>query len=388
MGAIELVNSTRDTNNANPTHFQLGYQPALDGLRGISILAVMGFNGHLLWLEGGFIGVDIFFVLSGFLITFLLVQGYREKYGIGLWHFYFRRALRLLPALVAVIVACIVYSLLFDHAKPVIKWKGVLFTLFYVSNWAQVPPMGPGLGLLSHTWSLSVEEQFYIIWPLLLLVLLKLKSKPVVLTILCSLVTISVFMNVWFWHAGVPFLRMYFGSDTRANELLIGCIAALVLSWGMLQPSNRLKWAFHSASLISLAGILISFFLIRHNGAFVYNGGFTLISIATAVLILDLLLFPSRLSRCFEFAPLVWLGKISYGLYLWHFPIFEATGKLLEGNVSPVFYGITGVVVTLLIATISYYFLEQPFLKLKHRYSNNNANPHLSPVQTPTAESI
>lgn len=389
MSTTEQSNRSIDDKGAIRSDFQLGYKPALDGLRGISILAVMAFNGHLLWLRGGFVGVDIFFVLSGFLITALLVQDFRRTSSIGLKNFYFRRALRLLPALFALMLFCIAYALFLQpEDKASVTLKGVLYTLFYVANWVQIPPYPPAIGALSHAWSLSVEEQFYIIFPLLLLVLLKLKSKPVVLVILCSLVTISMLLNIWFWHAETPFLRMYFGSDTRANELLIGCIAALVLSWGTFQPSNRLKWTFHSASLISLVGILISFFMARHFGAFVYNGGFTLISIGTAVLILDLVLFPSNLSRCFEYAPLVWIGKISYGLYLWHFPIFEATRKLFEGKMSPVFYEITGVVVTLLVATVSYYFLEQPFLKLRRRYNNNNAKPHLSTVPTPMSESL
>lgn len=389
MSRTGQTNRSIDDKGGNRSDFQLGYKPALDGLRGISILAVMAFNGHFLWLQGGFVGVDIFFVLSGFLITALLVQEFRRTAGIGLKNFYFRRALRLLPALFALMLFCIAYALLLQPAdKAAVTLKGVLYTFFYVANWSQIPPFPPGIGALSHAWSLSVEEQFYIIFPLLLLVLLKLKSKRIVLAILCSLVTISMLLNVWFWHAGTPFLRMYFGTDTRANELLIGCLAALILLWGTLQPSNRLKWAFHFVSLISLVGILISFFLVRHFDPFVYNGGFTLISIGTAVLILDLLVFPSILSRCFEFAPLVWIGKISYGLYLWHFPIFQATQKLFEGKTSPIFYEVTGVVVTLVVATISYYFLEQPFLKLRRRDSDNEAKPDLSTVPTPTAESI
>lgn len=369
--------------------FQLGYQPALDGLRGLTILVVMAFNGHLLWLRGGFVGVDIFFVLSGFLITALLVQDLPRTPGTGLKNFYFRRALRLLPALIPLFLFCIAYALILQPAdKAAVTLKGVLYTLFYVANWVQIPPNPPGIGALSHAWSLSVEEQFYIIWPLLLLLLLKLKSKTVVLVILSLLVAVSLALNILFWHAGASYLRMYFGSDTRANELLIGCIAALILSWGTIKASNSLKWVFHSASLISLAGILISFFVVKYDGAFIYNGGFTLISIGTAVLILDLVLFPSILSRCFEYPPLVWIGKISYGLYLWHFPVFQAAQKLFEGRMNPIFYEIAEVVVTLIVATFSYYFLEQPFLKLRRRLHNNNSDPDLSTVPTPTAESL
>ena len=148
-----------------------------------------------------------------------------------------------------------------------------------------------------------------------------------------------------------------------------------------------MNWAFHSASIISLATILLSLFLVHYDGALVYNGGFTLISIGTAAVILDLLLFPSTLSRCFEFAPLVWIGKISYGLYLWHFPIFEASRRLFEGKTSPVFYQVAGLVFTFMVASASYYFLEQPFLKLRCRISKNDPTTHLLSVPTRMTES-
>lgn len=365
-------------------HFQFRYIPALDGVRGIAILVVMAFNGHLLGMQGGFIGVDIFFVLSGFLITSLLVQDFRRTSRIGFKNFYLRRALRLLPALFALMLFCIVFVLIFQPDKAANTFKGVLYTLFYVANWAQAPPLDPGIGPLSHAWSLSVEEQFYIVWPLLLLALLKIKSKRVVLAVLLFLISGSVTISVWLWQVQVPFLRMYFGSDTRAHELLIGCVAALLISWGVFQYADRFRGFFHFASAISIVGILSSLFLLRHNTAFVYNGGFTLISVATAIVIVDLVLYPSAISLFFEFAPLVWVGKISYGLYLWHFPIFEASRKLLEGRVSPLLYQLFGVVTTFVVATASYYLLEKPFLKLRHRFSTVGAAGQglIPPAQT------
>jgi len=379
---------SQSVNDNDTFDFQFGYAPALDGLRGVSILAVMAFNGHMSWMQGGFIGVDIFFVLSGFLITALFVQEYNRTSVIRLKDFYVRRALRLLPALFALILFSVAYALLLQpQDKAGDTLKGVFYSLFYVANWVQVPPFEPGIGPLSHTWSLSVEEQFYIIWPLMLLLLLKLKSRRLILTILFVLITISILLNIWLWHGGVPHLRMYFGTDARANEILIGCAAAMLLSWGMLKPALRLKWALRLGAVMALAGVLASFFLLSHYGPFVYNGGFALISIGIAVLIIDMLVFPSSLSRCFEFAPLVWIGKISYGLYLWHFPIFEAFRKLFEGKTSPVFYKVAGIVVTVLVATASYYFLEQPFLKLKRRFDTKDATSHLLSIPARTAES-
>lgn len=354
--------------SSNPADFQFGYKPALDGLRGVAILAVMAFNGHLAWARGGFLGVDMFFALSGFLITCVLVQEYSQTSAVRLKNFYFRRALRLLPALFALIVFCIAYALVFqkgDSASTTLK--GVLYTLFYVANWAQVPPNPPGIGPLSHAWSLSVEEQFYFVWPLLLLLLLRLKSRSLIVASLSAMIVISILVSVLLWNADTPHLRMYFGSDVRAHELLIGCMAALMLAWGVFRPTDRLRWILHTASAISLAVIFISFYFAPANGAFVYNGGFALIAAATVVLVLEVVLFPSRLSRVFEFAPLVWIGKISYGLYLWHYPIFEASKRLFEGRMSPLFYQMIGVALTVLAAAVSFYWLEQPFLKLKRR---------------------
>ena len=376
----------------------MGYLPSLDGLRGISIIAVMAFNTQLLCIQGGFVGVDIFFVLSGFLITALLVQNFHRTSGIGIKHFYFRRALRLFPALLALLLFYAAYALLFQpFDKAVTTLKGELYTLFYIANWVQVPPISYHMGGLSHTWSLSVEEQFYIIWPLLLLLLLKLNSKRVIIIILLSLVTISVSLNVWFWQTGIPFLRMYFGSDTRANEILIGCIAALLFSSGIFKRVensklarrfNFVKWTFHSAAFISLVGILLSFFYARIDQEFLYNGGFVLVSISVACIILDLVLFPSATSRVFEFAILVWIGRISYGLYLWHYPISEASRQLFDGRTSVLFYQVFGLVVTFMVAAASFYLLEQPFLKLKHRFGASRPPVDLLPVSARTVEKV
>jgi peptidoglycan/LPS O-acetylase OafA/YrhL len=360
--------------------FELRYTPALDGLRGVAILAVMAFNGHVAWMRGGFVGVDMFFALSGFLITCVLLQGYGRTSSIRFKEFYFRRALRLLPALFGLIVLCVVYALIFQEGEgTTATLKGVVFTLLYVANWAQVPPNPPGIGALSHAWSLSVEEQFYIVWPLLLFLLLKLKSRTLVVAILCALISISILTSVLLWNTGAPHLRMYFGSDVRAHELLIGCIAALLLSWGIFEPTRRLRLTLHAASAASLAVLFVSFYFVRANAGFVYNGGFALVSIGTAVLILDVLLFPSRLSHLFEFAPLVWVGKISYGLYLWHFPVFEASKRLFDGRMSPFFSGLIGVGLTVLVATVSFYWLEQPLRKLGRRKPGADTTSPLLP---------
>lgn len=372
------------------TKFELGYRPALDGLRGLAILAVMAFNAHVIWLSGGFVGVDVFFVLSGFLITALLIQNGRRTNGSGLKQFYIRRAARLFPALLVLIVCTFAYALLLQTGeKTAATLKGVLYSVFYVANWAQVPPFPGGIGPLSHTWSLSVEEQFYIVWPLLLLLLLKIKSDRAVLVIVSLLAALSVVLNIWFWNTNVPYLRMYFGSDTRANELLIGCIAAILLFAGYFQATTeRLKWIWHSAAFISLAGIVTSFFLVRSYGPFGYNGGFALISVGTAVLILHVVLFPSVVSFGFGFAPLVWIGKISYGLYLWHFPIFEGLKRVIGEEANPLIFQVCGAALTFVVAAASFYLLEQPILRYVRRRSSDDANDRFFPIGPQTAETV
>jgi peptidoglycan/LPS O-acetylase OafA/YrhL len=364
--------------------FQLGYVPSLDGLRGLAILAVMGFNAHLGWTHGGFLGVDLFFALSGFLITCVLLEGYAKTFTIRLKEFYVRRAFRLLPALFALMAFCVAYALLLQSGeKTMTTLGGVFYTLIYVANWAQVPPNPPGIGPLSHAWSLSVEEQFYIVWPLLLLVLLKVNRRWLIVSVLILLIASSIALNIFFWNSGTPHLRMYFGSDTRAHQLLIGCAAALLLSWGTFN-SQKLRLPFHALAAVSLVLILLAFYFASHTGPFVYNGGFALIALGTTVLILDFFLFPSGVSRVFEFAPLVWIGKISYGLYLWHFPIFEASRRVFEGKMNPIFYQIIGFITTLLVATASYYLLEQRFLRFNRKgRSTDPAHPLLThPSQT------
>lgn len=380
--------SESDLHEGGVGEFKLGYHPSLDGLRGIAILAVMAFNGHLLFMQGGFLGVDVFFVLSGFLITSILLQGYGETSRFDFKNFYVRRALRLLPALFALIVFIVVFALVFESGERLGNTiNGVLFTLFYVANWAQVPPFPPGIGPLSHAWSLSVEEQFYIVWPVLLFILLRLRNKAFAAAVTGGLILTSVTASVLMWNADVPYLRMYFGSDVRAHELLIGCLAALMLSWGVFSEKEKFRSVFRLLVPVSIAGILISFFAVSHTTAFVYTGGFALVSLATAVLILGLVLFPSKLSGVFEFGPLVWVGQISYGLYLWHFPVIEGTKKFFEGSMPPALLSTGGVLMSVGVAAVSYYLLELPFLRLKSRFRKEQRSIPLVVPKPTTAES-
>jgi peptidoglycan/LPS O-acetylase OafA/YrhL len=364
-----------DLPSDNRGTFEFGYSPALDGIRGIAILAVMAYNGRLPYARGGFIGVDIFLALSGFLITTLLIREYGRSAKLEIKNFYYRRALRLLPALFALMVVCIAYAALFQpRDKAVLTFQGVLYTLFYVANWVQIGQEASGIGALSHAWSLSVEEQFYLIWPLLLILLLKSRMNRLgIAAVLSLLIAISIGWSTLLWQNGHNYLRMYFGSDTRACELFIGCLAALILHWGLVPRTKSIRNALGLTSILALAGTVYAVVALEVHSAFLYRGGFALIAIGTAALIADVVLFRSTISRVLEFRPLVWLGKISYGLYLWHFPIFEGSRQALENRLNPFAYQGLRFGAVLIVASASFYLLEKPFLRLKGRYRGTNA---------------
>lgn len=353
---------------AHTTGFRLGYRPSLDGLRGISILAVMAFNAKILAAKGGFIGVDIFFVLSGFLITTLLVEEWDRTGSISLRRFYLRRALRLLPALAGLLAAICLYAALFQPSDQAGQtYLGAFATFFYVANWAMIFEFTSGLFGLSHAWSLSVEEQFYLLWPPLLatLFLLRLDYRKM-LILVGTLIVASVLWRAALWHSGVPVYRVYCGSDSRADALLIGCAAGLLFCRTLLPDARYLSWLgapmAGAACVVLLAvGIFASW-----RGGYLYYGLLTLVALAAAILILHAVAAPSTAARLvLEFPPLVWFGKISYSLYLWHVPAFAIHFERLVAD-SALILGLR-FATAFALAIASFYVVEQPFLRLKGR---------------------
>jgi len=355
--------SARATGNADIE--RLGYRPALDGMRGVAILFVMAFHSFADVGQGGFIGVDMFFVLSGFLITTLLLEE-RDRVGrVSLRLFYARRALRLLPALMVLCGVCLAWVLLAPaNAATEGTYLGVPSALLYVSN--LIAALGHRLGLLEHTWSLSVEEQFYLLWPLALVGMLALSGRKAVLNLcLCVVAGIFAFRMIAFMDSStlVRTTKLYY--LTRADALLVGCSVAVAASLGYVARFPA-RLARAAAWLGGLILVLVVLFVPRWDSSVMYLGGFTVVAAATGVLIVGLVHHPvPRLVSWLSTPRLVSIGRISYGLYLWHVPI----GFVLARQTSlptvprallvwPMSFG---------AAILSYVLVERPALRFKAR---------------------
>jgi peptidoglycan/LPS O-acetylase OafA/YrhL len=378
-----------DTASASAVGFQLGHEPSLDGLRGIAVLCVMfahlsllgagadlNANGSSgLWgLKGGFLGVDIFFVLSGFLITSLLLKEQQRKGWIGLKAFYGRRALRLLPALALVLGACCLYILLHFDAAAVhpVKW-GVLMTLSCGANtyyWVR----GAGLGMLTHVWSLSIEEKFYFIWPVLLCTMLRrqVRRRGMLLIVLAGIAA-STLLRVACWGSGTNFVDRIAQCSlpARADNLLIGCLLAMIAGWGRL-PRSRTGRALLRMAAWAAAAMLANLLWNGMPGPWTY----LITGVVTALLIAGLIGGkPSLLRAVLATKPLAWIGQVSYGLYLWHVPVFALAPLVLYRFVGRSEQSIQigcaiGFGLTFAVAAASYYFVERPFLRWKSRLAN------------------
>lgn len=353
---------------SNRSSFKLGYIPSLDGLRGISILAVMAFHANPSLATGGFIGVDVFFVLSGFLITTLLLQEWHSTGTVSLKNFYFRRALRLLPALLLLLAACCLYAAFFlSPADALVNYKASLICLFYMANWVQAFYTTATMGLLKHMWSLSVEEQFYFIWPVLLMTLLslRLKRRWIVGLVLCGIAAAALH-RAMLWDGLQTVVRLYNGLDTRADALLAGCAVGLLAAWDMLPKAVWSRAIVKVCAFASLPVLALLTLFGSNQSPYMYLGMFTFVTVATANIVVMVLCEPPRfVLRILESPRLVFLGRISYGLYLWHYPVFKIIEPLpLPPLVHP-FFQFTATVVC---ASLSFYYVEKPFLRLKDRF--------------------
>jgi peptidoglycan/LPS O-acetylase OafA/YrhL len=384
------------TTEAQSSPFRLGHRPALDGVRGLSILVVMFEHGFLfLYGRGGFLGVDIFFVLSGLLITALLAQEWQEKNSISFKRFYTRRALRLLPGLFALVIFTTIQVLLFPpEVGRLPVFRHLLGVLFYVENWVG------GYTVIGHTWSLSIEEQFYIAWPLVLFLLLKLGLSPrKILLILFAVISLVVVhrARLFYQRYGVistPYdlrfhfdYRLYTGTDTRCDSLLVGCAAGILVSWRMIPNSATLLKSLRVIAFISCVVLGLAIIFVPIYWSYLYYGGFTLIAIAIASILVLLMLSPGALiSRVLQWPLLTWFGRLSYSLYLWHVTVYSFYivhfGPLpIKSYTLRIFIPLAiKFACSVVVACASFYLLEKRFLRMKERFSSVSTGEPKPPV--------
>jgi peptidoglycan/LPS O-acetylase OafA/YrhL len=357
---------------------------ALDGLRAVALLIIMGYHFGVGWLQGGFFSLDIFYVLSGYLITGLLLSEYAKRGRIKLSAFWLRRARRLLPALLIVLVAV---TLMVRFAEPAGLYPGfrlnALSALFYFSNWWQIHASGNYFVMtgatspLTHTWSLAVEEQFYLVWPLVVLgvfTLARTVQKGITALLFVSGIgaLASALEMAALYHPRANITRLYFGTDTHAQSILVGATMACALTLiqrkrgeGGMAPTARTNPARYGLILLGLLGFAGTFALTYLQGgtaAFDYQGGFFLSALSAAAIILGAVCVPSGpIAWTLSAKPLVWLGTISYGAYLWHYPVFIYLDRARTGTSGfPLL--LIRFAVTFAFAAASYYLVERPVM--------------------------
>jgi peptidoglycan/LPS O-acetylase OafA/YrhL len=348
----------------------LRHVPALDGLRGVAVAGVLLFHAdHLL---GGFLGVDLFFTLSGFLITTILLQEVVRTGRVRLGTFWARRARRLLPALFALLGAVALYAAVFARPDELGTIRDDAFaTIGYVANWHSIFAGHGYWDLFStpspfrHTWSLAIEEQFYVVWPLVVLavawsVRTARRRAPVMLGVSLGLAVASASWMAVLYQPGHDPQRVYLGTDTRVASILLGAALASLLLWrGPVRGASG-RWSLEAAAIVSALTLAWAWVTVDGGDTLLYRGGFALFALcATTVIATVTHPVIGPVGRTLSFAPLRWLGLISYGLYLWHWPVYLV--------LTPARTGLDGwtlvtvrVSVSIAIAIASYYCVEMP----------------------------
>jgi len=386
---------------------RLGIVPAFDGLRGVAVLLVVAYHfRHLLdpWTtryvrrttftrlpsgaarkvthlvlvlrvhpkrfwgalfpQGGSLGVDIFFVLSGFLITALLLREHASEHRISFRGFYRRRALRLLPALFLFVAAQLTYAML-THGQWKTERGALLAIIFYVWNWKlfyTYPAVPKGL---AHLWSLSVEEQFYIVWPLVVAVFIaaRRRSSTVITAMVAAVAAVAVWRFLLAKHDNLTLL--YFRTDVRADALLIGALTAYLWTRGFVPPRRFLV----PAAWLSLTFVTVCVIRFESTARFFFDGGFTAVAVAVAIMTCAIVEADWLSRRVLTFRALRAVGRVSYGLYLWHFFVFTIVAEKM-GAFSALTRIATAVGITTAATLFSWFVIEQRFLRRKYRTSD------------------
>ncbi|MEC0370271.1 acyltransferase family protein [Paenibacillus chibensis] len=368
------------------------YMPGLDGLRALSVLAVIAYHLNLKWAQGGLIGVGIFFVISGYLITDQLLQEWKTTGRISLMDFWIRRVRRLLPAMLSMLLFTTIWLLAIDPSRLRALKGDFLSSLLYVNNWwlifhqvSYFESFGP-VSPIGHLWSLSIEEQFYMAWPILLLLGLQLtrrRGKLTLLILACAAASAAA-MGMMYAPGSDP-SRVYYGTDTRMFALLIG--AALAVLW----PSRKLNAAISPAArglldIIGFLGLAVLMLLMHRCNEYddgLYQGGFLIIAFITAAAIAALVHPASLAGNIMGLKPLRWIGVRSYSLYVWHYPVIILTHPEVDTGGPSILRISLQLAASVILAALSYKYIEEPLRRgraSKIRHSLPLRRRRLQPV--------
>lgn len=401
------------TDQQAPARPKSRYIPALDGLRTLAVVAVVLYHLNLTWAQGGLLGVTIFFVLSGYLITRLLLNEVAKTGRIDLKSFWIRRIRRLVPAVVTVVFVTCALCTIFNHVMLTKMRPDILPSLLFFNNWWQIAQNVSYFNALgdpsplTHFWSLAIEEQFYLIWPPLLFAMVSMHvSKPNTRRVVLGLAAVSALAMMVLYNPAADPSRVYYGTDTRVFSLLLGAWMAfipdrdlapvrlarrlgldrLVAKHGKnaedkqdakadnaaeaapAQPSALVRFWSSPASIdvlgvVGLVGLAAMVALTNGYTAFQYRGGTLLCSILTLMVIAACVQPQGMVARALSAEPLVWIGKRSYSIYLWHYPLLLLMNPVANINDTPWWQYILQVLVVVAVAECSYRFIETPFRK-------------------------
>jgi peptidoglycan/LPS O-acetylase OafA/YrhL len=351
------------------------YMPGLDGLRALAVFAVIGYHLGLPFTPGGFLGVTLFFVLSGYLITDILLSEWAHNAAISLKNFFIRRAKRLVPAILFLIICLAAYITAFRPDLIENLKSAALPAAFFFSNWWYIFNGTPYFSysvtpsLLNHFWSLAVEAQFYLVWPVLLIALQRFVKKQWLKVALVALgAVLSAVLMAVLYQPGADPSRVYYGTDTRVFSLLLGAALAFALpsrKIAQLGLTKKARVILDVAGLLALLGVLLATYFVTQYDDFLYYGGMFVFSAAALVLIVAAVNPATLTARFFSLKPLRFIGDISYGVYLWQFPVIAITNSVYQSGSVNALLVICQVAATILLAAFSYYAVEKPIRQSK-----------------------
>jgi peptidoglycan/LPS O-acetylase OafA/YrhL len=344
---------------------RLNRSPALTGIRALAIGLVILVHTNISVAQGGWIGVDVFFVLSGFLITALLLNEHDANGRFSIPKFYARRIFRLVPAYWAFLLIVTVWAAIWrsgqfgSWSSEVVKSATYQLNFFDINHYPQI-----GIG---QTWSLAIEEQFYLVWPLFLLIGLKLMPRRAFMGLLAGGIVASFLVTVVMAHHGVSYRRLYYGLDTNALPLLVGCLAGFLYTSGYGKKISPRLSAL--TPLVTMVVIGLFLYSVPEQSEWAYEGPIQLVSLLTAATLVALLFNPqSWIARILAHPRIVFLGLISYSLYLWNAFAMLLARHLASGTFGRALHLFVGVILTFGFALASYYLVERPGLRLKDRF--------------------